>query len=198
MDFGFSAADQAFRGDVRDFIAREWAAPPAGASPDEAHATTRAFEKKMAQHGWLTMAWPEEYGGRGASHIQQMIYREEASLAGAPMDVQGAGMVGPCLMLHGSDAQKREFLPPIANADMVWAQGYSEPGSGSDLASLQTRARPRWRRLRDQRAEDLDLRRPPSRLDPRAHPHQPRRAQASRHLLLPGRHEVAPASRCGR
>ena len=94
----------------------------------------------MAQHGWLTMAWPEEYGGRGASHIQQMIYREEASLAGAPMDVQGAGMVGPCLMLHGSDAQKQEFLPPIANAETVWAQGYSEPGSGSDLASLQTRA----------------------------------------------------------
>ena len=140
MDFGFSAEDQAFRGQVREFIAREWEPPPEGASPDEAQATTRAFEKKMAQHGWLTMAWPEEYGGRGASHVQQMIYREEASLAGAPMDVQGVGMVGPCLMLHGSEEQKREFLPPIATAEVAWAQGYSEPGSGSDLASLQTRA----------------------------------------------------------
>ena len=140
MDFGFSEEDQAFRSEVRDFISREWAPAPDDASDDEAWAISRGFERTLAEHGWLTMAWPTEYGGRGATHMQQMIYREEASLAGAPMDMQGSGMVGPCLMVHGSEAQKEEFLPPIAKAEVYWAQGFSEPGSGSDLASLQTRA----------------------------------------------------------
>ena len=145
MDFGFSQEDREFRDQVRSFIAQEWTAPPEEASAEEADAVVRAYDKRLAAHGWLTMAWPEEYGGRGASHVQQMIYREEASLAGAPMDVQGTGMVGPCVMVHGTEDQKQQFLPPIAKAETVWAQGYSEPGSGSDLASLQTRAGARWR-----------------------------------------------------
>ena len=140
MDFGFSQEDRDFREQVRSFIAQEWTPPPEDASPEEAFQVGRAYDKTLAAHGWLTMAWPEEYGGRGASHIQQMIYREEASLAGAPMDVQGTGMVGPCVMVHGTEEQKSQFLPPIAKAETIWAQGYSEPGSGSDLASLQTRA----------------------------------------------------------
>lgn len=140
LDFGFSDEDRASRSEVHDFIAREWTPPPDDATEEEAHTVSRAFEPTLAEHGWLMMAWPTEYGGRGSTHMQQMIYREEASLAGGPMDVQGSGMVGPFLMVHGSEAQKKEFLPPIAKAEVYWAQGFSEPGSGSDLASLQTRA----------------------------------------------------------
>jgi alkylation response protein AidB-like acyl-CoA dehydrogenase len=87
------------------------------------------------------MAWPKEYGGLGASHMEQLIFREESAYAGAPGGGgQGITMVGPCLMVHGRDEQQQEHLPRIANAEVMWAQGFSEPGSGSDLASLQTRA----------------------------------------------------------
>ncbi|MEX1021587.1 MAG: acyl-CoA dehydrogenase family protein, partial [Dehalococcoidia bacterium] len=86
------------------------------------------------------MAWPQEYGGRAASHWQQMIFAEESAIAGAPTGGQGADRVGPTLMIHGTDEQKREHLPKIARAEVNWCQGYSEPGAGSDLASLQTRA----------------------------------------------------------
>ncbi len=143
MDYQFTEADETFRGEVVDFIDNNWV-PAIGANVpgDDAHyEAERAFEKRAASKGWLTMAWPEEYGGRGASHIQQMIYREEAAYRGAPgSGGQGISMVGPCLMLHGTEAQRKEHLPRIANAESYWAQGFSEPGNGSDLAGLQTRA----------------------------------------------------------
>ena len=142
MDYQFTESDNSFRTEVVDFIDNNWV--PASASddnPDAGFEAERAFEKRAASKGWLTMAWPEEYGGRGASHIQQMIYREEAAYRGAPgSGGQGISMVGPCLMLHGSEAQRQEHLPRIANAESYWAQGFSEPGNGSDLAGLQTRA----------------------------------------------------------
>ncbi|MYF80905.1 MAG: pimeloyl-CoA dehydrogenase large subunit, partial [Chloroflexi bacterium] len=142
VDYQFTESDNAFRTEVVNFIDDNWV--PASASddnPDAGFEAERAFEKRAASKGWLTMAWPEEYGGRGASHIQQMIYREEAAYRGAPgSGGQGISMVGPCLMLHGSEEQRREHLPRIANAESYWAQGFSEPGNGSDLAGLQTRA----------------------------------------------------------
>ncbi|MXV81439.1 MAG: acyl-CoA dehydrogenase, partial [Chloroflexi bacterium] len=101
MDYQFTEADNAFRSEVVDFIGNNWV--PASVSddnPDAGFEAERAFEKRAASKGWLTMAWPEEYGGRGASHIQQMIYREEAAYRDAPgSGGQGISMVGPCLML---------------------------------------------------------------------------------------------------
>ena len=142
MEFRFSDEHEAFRGDVRRFIQENWEEPPY--VPGDAQVqfqAERAYQHKLAQHGWLTMAWPEEYGGRGASFIQQLIFREESAYAGAPgAGGQGIGMVGPCLMVHGSEEQRQRFLPAIANAEVAWCQGFSEPGSGSDLASLTTRA----------------------------------------------------------
>ncbi len=143
MDYQFNESDNAFRSEVVDFIDNNWVPPEGSNEPgdDSFYEAERAFEKRAASKGWLTMAWPEEYGGRGASHIQQMIYREEAAYRGAPgSGGQGISMVGPCLMLHGTEEQRREHLPRIANAESYWAQGFSEPGNGSDLAGLQTRA----------------------------------------------------------
>ncbi|MGH2604887.1 MAG: acyl-CoA dehydrogenase family protein, partial [Dehalococcoidia bacterium] len=100
----------------------------------------RAIEQKMYARGWMTMAWPTEYGGQGADPIEQLIFREEVAVAGAPSGGQGATVIAPAIMLHGTEEQKRRFLPPIARGEIAWCQGFSEPGSGSDLASLQTRA----------------------------------------------------------
>ena len=143
MDYQFTESDESFRTEVVDFIDDNWVPPEGTNEPgdDSFYEAERAFEKRAASKGWLTMAWPEEYGGRGASHIQQMIYREEAAYRGAPgSGGQGISMVGPCLMLHGTEAQRQEHLPRIATGESYWAQGFSEPGNGSDLAGLQTRA----------------------------------------------------------
>jgi alkylation response protein AidB-like acyl-CoA dehydrogenase len=145
VEFAFTQEDLAFRDEVRQFIKENWADGDTvggiAAEDEEAFPRMRAFEHKLAERGWLTMAWPKEYGGQGASHIRQMIFREECAYHGAPgSGGQGVNMIGPCIMVHGNEQQKREFLPPIANAEVMWCQGFSEPGSGSDLASLQTRA----------------------------------------------------------
>src|SRR5262249_14742970 len=101
-----------------------------------------AFAKKLAARQWVAPAWPKEYGGLAWSHIMQMIFSEEISYAGAPDAgrVFNVRMIGPTLIVHGSHEQKAEHLPRITSADVIWCQGYSEPGAGSDLASLQTRA----------------------------------------------------------
>ncbi len=143
MEFRFTTEQQAFRQEVRDFLASEWRDDDEGYGMDEKTFVRKAreFEKKLAARGWLTLAWPKEYGGQGADHITQLIYKEESALAGTPtISNQGVGLIGPCLMVHGTEAQKKRFLPKIANADELWCQGFSEPGAGSDLASLQTRA----------------------------------------------------------
>jgi len=139
MDFGWNEEELAFREKVRDFVHTNWGGGDIEEEGDEAGAweRLRAYQKEMAKQGWLTMAWPKEYGGQAASFMEQMIFAEESALVGAP---GSQGLVGPTLMIHGTEEQKREHLPKIANAETVWAQGYSEPGSGSDLASLQTRA----------------------------------------------------------
>lgn len=142
MDFQFTPEDEAFRQEVREFISREWQGELVEREySDAAFEAEREFEKKLAQKGWLTMAWPKEYGGLEASHVQQLIFKEETAYARAPGGGgQGIGLIGPCIMVHGTEEQKRRFLPPIARAEVVWCQGFSEPGAGSDLASLQTRA----------------------------------------------------------
>ena len=101
-----------------------------------------AFSRALAACKWVAPAWPKEYGGLAWSHINQMIFSEELSYAGAPDGgrVFNVGMIGPTLIVHGTDQQKREHLPRITSGEVVWCQGYSEPGAGSDLAALQTRA----------------------------------------------------------
>jgi alkylation response protein AidB-like acyl-CoA dehydrogenase len=99
-----------------------------------------SFQKKLAEKDWLAMAWPKEYGGGGASHMRQLVYNEEMAYHQAPVGNMGIAWVGPSLMLYGTDEQKEKFIPRITQADDWWCTLYSEPGAGSDLASLQTRA----------------------------------------------------------
>jgi alkylation response protein AidB-like acyl-CoA dehydrogenase len=143
MQFRFSPEDEAFRSEVQTFLKDNWGDDPDDDSDEGLAAIERrrAFEKKMAGAGYLTMHWPKAYGGRDASKIQQLIMREEMAKVGAMyLDAQGVGMIGPVLMIHGTEDQRKRFLPDIANGDVVWCQGFSEPNSGSDLASLQCRA----------------------------------------------------------
>ena len=139
MDFNFTTKQTEFRSTVHDFIENNWV-KGAWAARSERWKAARAYESSLADGGWLTMSWPEDYGGGGATYWEQMIFNEESALANAPSGGQGADRVGPVLIIHGTDAQKQEHLPPIAQGEVMWCQGYSEPGSGSDLASLQTRA----------------------------------------------------------
>lgn len=137
MDFSWSEEHQAFRQEVQTFIRTHWSGGSARGGADEA---SRAYVKALADNGWLTLAWPRQYGGRGASHFQQLIFMEESSINSVPNGGQGADRVGPVLMIHGTQKQKDEHLPKIAHGEVNWCQGFSEPGAGSDLASLQTRA----------------------------------------------------------
>ena len=144
MDFRFSPEDEAFRQELRSFIQQEL--PPdwegEGRHPEESDwEFGRQMRKKLAQKGWLTMHWPVEYGGQGVSQVRSAIFSEEITYHRAPgKDIFGVRMLAPTLMIYGTEDQKRTFLPPVARADVQWCQGYSEPGSGSDLASLQARA----------------------------------------------------------
>ncbi len=135
MDFRFTEEEQAFRRRVREFLA-DWVASD-GKVPTE---RLDDLEKAMAAQRWLTVAWPVQYGGGGASPLQQLIFKEECWAAGFSTQSQGVNLVGPALMVHGTEEQKAEHLPRIARGEVRWAQGFSEPGAGSDLASLQTRA----------------------------------------------------------
>ena len=144
MDFKFSGQDDEFRRQVAEFVENElpwdWRHRTVDPEEPEDAGVVQQFRKRLASNGWLTMAWPEEYGGQAAPHIQQLIFNEEMAYRGIPAGDPGTRMVGPILMLYGTEDQKRYFLPRIAQADIHWAQGYSEPDSGSDLASLSTRA----------------------------------------------------------
>ncbi|MFL2634712.1 MAG: acyl-CoA dehydrogenase family protein [Dehalococcoidia bacterium] len=108
---------------------------------DEAKKGAKEWAEALAENGWSAPHWPKEYGGGGLSSMEQFIFKQELALNGAPL-VGGSGvaMLGPTLIHHGTEEQKKEFLPKTLNGDILWAQGYSEPGAGSDLASLQTRA----------------------------------------------------------
>ncbi len=146
MNFRFSREDDAFRSEIRDFLASEWSGGTGDASPDgeEEFLRERSFEKKLAERGWLTLAWPVEYGGAGATNIRQAIMKEESTYARAPIGggpgAQATNLVGPAVIAHGTPEQKQRFLPPIARGEAYWCQGFSESNAGSDLASVQTRA----------------------------------------------------------
>ena len=102
----------------------------------------KRWHKKMYEHGWVGLNWPKEYGGRGATFIEQVIFQQELGRLGLPMGINVLGiiMTGPALMQWGTEEQKARYLKPILTADEIWCEGMSEPGAGSDLASIQTRA----------------------------------------------------------
>ena len=144
MEFRFTPQEEAFRGDLRQFLKAELPAGwtgPVDEDDEEFWQLNLVMRKRLASRGWLTMAWPREYGGQDASLTQQVIFAEEMAYHRAPgRDMFGIQMLAPTLMINGTEEQKREFLPPIARGEVQWCQGYSEPESGSDLASVQTRA----------------------------------------------------------
>ena len=147
MDFRDSPEDAAFRTEVREFIKRELqegmraeddAVLGVGVGEDR---RDMEWLKTLAKRRWVAPAWPKEYGGAGLPTMQQFIFNEEMARARAPRpNFLGIGLAGPTIVVHGTDEQKAEHLPGILSGDVYWCQGFSEPESGSDLASLQTRA----------------------------------------------------------
>ena len=147
MDFRLNAEEAAFRDEVREFILAE--IPPeirwhdTTVYNDDLWPTVLATRKKVAGKGWMTMHWPSEHGGRDCPPIVHMLFREEMAYWGVPEAISfddGPNLIGPALIQYGSEQQQSAHLPSIASADTFWCQGYTEPGGGSDLASVRTTA----------------------------------------------------------
>lgn len=147
MDFSYPAEAEQFRKELRAWLAANLpaevidAGAHAGADPD-AFAVLRRWNATMADAGWSAVSWPEAYGGRGASVLEQLVYAEETTRARVPnpLNIIGINNIAPAVMQYGTERQKSELLPRMLRADDIWCQGMSEPESGSDLASLRTRA----------------------------------------------------------
>lgn len=150
MKLSFSLADEQFRSEVAAWLQNnlkgEFAKLKFRGGPGDEHSfpeERKAWERKLADGGWTCVGWPKEYGGRGCSIEQQVIFFEEYARAGAPgrMGHIGEGLTGPTLIAFGNEAQKQKYLPGIVKGMDLWCQGYSEPGAGSDLANVKTKAR---------------------------------------------------------
>ena len=141
MQFAFAPEALAFEREVKSFLDAEWPSEmrSRGAEGDNYDAE-RGFRKKLANAGWLTMAWPEEFGGQRRTYEEMYLFQEACNYVGAPKATVAVQQVGPVLMQFGTEEQKQRFLPPIARGDVEFALGYTEPDSGTDLASLQLRA----------------------------------------------------------
>jgi len=148
MDFADSPEQATFRREVEDFFAKNFPAALEVSDEDDPRTRMEGAEDRgdalkqwraaLVQKGWIAPAWPKEYGGANLSPMEQFILNETVAEKGAPM--LRVPDVGSTIMVHGTAEQKAEFLPPMVRGETRWCQGYSEPGSGSDLASLQTRA----------------------------------------------------------
>lgn len=147
MDFSYPAEVEQFRVELRDWLSKNLtdelvaARRPSGRD-DAAFEMLRAWSATMADAGWAAVSWPREYGGRGATVLEQLVYTEETTRARAPMplNVIGLNNIAPAIMQYGTESQKRTLLPRMMRADDIWCQGMSEPEAGSDLAALRTRA----------------------------------------------------------
>jgi alkylation response protein AidB-like acyl-CoA dehydrogenase len=146
MDLNLTADELAFRDELRAWLAanvptdwNEWREKPL----EESFPYLRAWQRKLDEGGWAAVSWPKEYGGRSASLMQQAIFWEEMARVDAPptANTLGLGIIGPTIIAHGTEAQKKRFIPKILSAEEIWCQGFSEPNAGSDLAGLQTEAR---------------------------------------------------------
>jgi alkylation response protein AidB-like acyl-CoA dehydrogenase len=141
MDLTLSPQEEAFRDELREWLgANHPGEEPEG--DDAGFEFRKAWQRKLADAGWAGISWPKEYGGRGATLIEQAIFNEEIVRAKAPQvaNVLGLVMGGPVVIAHGTEEQKQRYLKPILTAEEIWCQGFSEPESGSDLASLKTKA----------------------------------------------------------
>ena len=154
MDLGFTADEEAFRLEVRTWLhgnlPAEWADDGVGGYREDAdEAIQREWQARLHDAGWLKLGWPTEAGGRAATPVMQAVFEEEMTKAGAPMILGrlGVSLLAPALLVHGSAWQKETYIEHILRGDLMFCQGFSEPGAGSDLAALRTRAeRPdgRW------------------------------------------------------
>ncbi len=151
MDFAFTPQQERFRQEVRQFLkkelppdwrTKEWPAAwgDGYGEDDESLAIMRQFYRKLAAKRWLALSFPEEYGGSGCSPVEQLLFNEELSYHEAPPLQMAVWFIGPTILRYGSEEQKKEYLPKIASGEVIFCEGLSEPNSGSDLASLQTRA----------------------------------------------------------
>ncbi|MCP2335641.1 acyl-CoA dehydrogenase family protein [Actinomadura rupiterrae] len=143
MDLDFSPAHEAFRADVRDWLhAHVPAEPLPSLETAEGFAAHRTWERTLGADRYATVNWPAEFGGRGATPLEWLIFEEEYYAAGAPGRVSqnGVNLLAPTLFAHGTSEQLRRVLPPMARGEVIWAQAWSEPGAGSDLAALRSTA----------------------------------------------------------
>lgn len=148
MDLSFPPAAERFRAELRAWLAANLPAGWGGGEQPEFAtlagevAFLRAWQRRLADGGWVGIHWPREYGGRGATVLENYVFQEEIAAARAPEIINriGVNLVGPTLIAHGTEEQKRRFLPHILTAEDIWCQLFSEPGAGSDLTALRTRA----------------------------------------------------------
>jgi alkylation response protein AidB-like acyl-CoA dehydrogenase len=149
VDLQYSKEDEVFAAEVRDWLAEHLAGRfdalvgRGGSQNEEMFEERLEWERELHSGGWTGLGWPAEYGGRPATILQRILFEYEYARARAPYRVgfQGTNLIGPTLIAHGTEEQKRRFLPRILSGEDIWCQGFSEPGAGSDLASLTTRAR---------------------------------------------------------
>jgi alkylation response protein AidB-like acyl-CoA dehydrogenase len=146
MDLTYPPEAEAFRVEVRSWLEENlpqgWGQPGFSMTPDQRASFNNEWTKKLADGGWICASWPKEYGGRGLSIMESVVLNEEFARVNAPMraDFFGDTLVGPTILKWGTEEQKQYFLPKILSGEISWCQGFSEPDSGSDLASLKTRA----------------------------------------------------------
>jgi alkylation response protein AidB-like acyl-CoA dehydrogenase len=146
MDLNLSTEEMKFRDELRAWLAdnvpKDWDERRED-SLEVRFEYLRSWQRRLYEGGWAGISWPKEYGGRGASLMQQVIFWQDMALAGAPpmANVLGLGLIGPTIIAFGTEAQKKRYLRKILSAEEIWCQGFSEPNAGSDLANLQTEAR---------------------------------------------------------
>ncbi|HEV7722388.1 MAG TPA: acyl-CoA dehydrogenase family protein [Iamia sp.] len=146
MDLTYPAEAEEFRTEIRGWLEENlpegWFSKSFEMTPDERKVFNEAWTEKLFEGGWICATWPVEYGGKGLTTIQGVVLSEEFSRAKAPMraDFFGDTLVGPTILQYGTEEQKQHFLPQILKGEVRWCQGFSEPESGSDLASLKTKA----------------------------------------------------------
>ncbi len=146
MDFSYPVEVEQFRAELRAWLSAnltdELVAARRHPGREDVFETLRTWNRTMADAGWAAVSWPREYGGRGATVLEQLVYTEETTRARAPLPLNVIGMnnIAPAIMQYGTEAQKTTLLPRMMRADDIWCQGMSEPEAGSDLAALRTRA----------------------------------------------------------
>jgi alkylation response protein AidB-like acyl-CoA dehydrogenase len=142
VDLTLTDSEAAFRDEVRSWLEENNPGPAPEGDDQAEFEFRRAWQKKMHDAGWAGLSWPEEYGGKGATLIEQSIFNEELARQRVPLPANVLGLVmgGPVVIAHGNEEQKERYLEPILSGEEIWCQGFSEPESGSDLASLKTRA----------------------------------------------------------